>query len=87
MGAREESGGVRLEPPGTEGRERAGRGPTLAAGTTWWSRSATEAWMSSPSCECPEVFLKKKRRKMRRGKVKEEKVCITHSFFSDQVIR
>lgn len=87
MGAREGSGGVRLEPPGTEGRERAGRGPTLAAGTTWWSRSATEAWMSSPSCECPEVFLKKKRgEKMRRAKVKE-KVCITHTFFPDQVIR
>lgn len=82
VGAREESGGVRLEPPGTEGQERVARGPTLAAGTTWWSRSVTEAWMSSPSCECFKVvvFFLKTKNIIGKGKVNEEKVCITLTF-------
>ena len=50
-GARAGSGGVRLEPPGTEEEGQADQGQILAAGITWWSRSATEGWMSSHSCE------------------------------------
>ena len=49
--ARVGSGGVRLEPLGTEELGLADRGRTLAAGITWWSRSATEGWTSSPSCK------------------------------------
>lgn len=29
----------------------AGQGPILAAGITWWSRSAIEGWTSSPFCK------------------------------------
>lgn len=45
------SGGVRLGRLVTGEEGPAGRGPILAAGITWWSRSATEGWTSSPSCE------------------------------------
>lgn len=57
VGARAGSGGVRLEPPGTEEPGQADRGQILAAGITWWSRSATEGWTSSPSCKCQQSFL------------------------------
>ncbi len=57
VGARAGSGGVRLEPPGTEEQGQADRGQILAAGITWWSRSATEAWTSSHSCKCQQVFF------------------------------
>lgn len=41
-GAHGGSGGVRLEPPGTEGWGQADQGQIQAAGTTWSNRSATE---------------------------------------------
>ena len=60
VGARGGSGGVRLEPPGTEEEEeeegQAGQGPIQAAGITWWSRSGTGGWTSSRSCKCHHVF-------------------------------
>lgn len=59
VGARAGSGGVRLEPPGTEEPVQADQGQILAAGITWWSRSATEGWTSSRFCECHEVFYMK----------------------------
>lgn len=58
VGAREGSGGVRLEPPGTEGWGQADQGQIQAAGTTWWNRSATEGWTSSRSCKCHFYSLK-----------------------------
>lgn len=45
------SGGVRLERLVTGEEGPAGRGQILAAGITWWSRSATEAWTSSLFCK------------------------------------
>lgn len=62
VGARVGSGGVRLEPLGTEEQGQADRGQIRGAGITWWSRSATEGWTSSPSCKCPEVFYSIKHR-------------------------
>lgn len=50
------SGEVLLEHLGTGEQGQASRGQILAAGITWWSRSATEGWMSSPSCEFHEIF-------------------------------
>lgn len=55
-GAHAESGGVRLEPPGAEVEGQVDQGQILAAGITWWSRSGTEGWTSSRSCEFHEVF-------------------------------
>ncbi|KAM7406063.1 hypothetical protein PAMP_000467 [Pampus punctatissimus] len=49
VGAHGGSGGVRLEPPATEGLGQADQGQIQAAGTTWWNRSATEGWTSSHS--------------------------------------
>lgn len=51
------SGGVRLEHLVTGEEGPAGRGRILAAGITWWSRSATEGWTSSPFCKRRETFL------------------------------
>lgn len=61
VGARVGSGGVRLEPPGTEGQGQADRGQIQEAGTTWWNRSATEGWTWSRSCKCHAVFYSVKR--------------------------
>lgn len=61
VGARGGSGGVRLEPPGTEEQGQAAQGQIQAAGTTWWSRSETEDWTSSRSCKCRR-FLRHKMR-------------------------
>lgn len=51
VGARGGSGGVRLEPPGTEEQGQADQGQIQAAGTTWWSKSEPEVWMLSRSCK------------------------------------
>lgn len=56
-GAHAGSGGVRLEPPGTEEEGQADQGQILAAGITWWSRSATEGWMSSHSCKFSTLYI------------------------------
>lgn len=48
--------GVRLERLDTGEEGPAGRDRILAAGITWWSRSATEGWTSSPFCKWRETF-------------------------------
>lgn len=49
--------GVRLEHLVTGEEEPAVRGRIPAAGITWWSRSATGGWTSSPFCKWCETFL------------------------------